>query len=759
MNIINQIRVSLVISLILAVVISGSIVVSYQNMQELTHQEDLAADVVRGGYELNYLTDDYLVNANPRARTQWEERYTSLQPIIILLKPHNMEEEHSIEAIKDYNAKIGQMFREIPEPGTLNPGAAIFPAGYQQVTWSRNSVQSQGLIFEAWRLRHLYGDEVNNARIWNNILVIGLILAMLVIISINYLLISRRLIRSINEVNAGSKEFAHGNLGYRIPVISNDEMGEVAAGLNSMAGQIASVTASRDDLNREIDERKRVEKARRESDARFVDLFETVTSGVAIYEVRNDGLSGKDYIVKDFNKTALALEGKNKEDVVGKSLFDLRPGIDEYGLIPIFREVWRTGNPAYYPATVYVDENYSNYYENRVFRLPGGEIVAVYNDVTGQKQAEEQLLFTNTILSSQAESTIDGILVVDDSGKIISYNKRFVGLWGIPPDVIAARSDELALQSVLDKLVDPDEFLSKVKYLYQHREDKSRDEISLRDGRFFDRYTAPMIGNDGVYYGRIWNFRDITEGKKAETAREFLVKELEQKNAELDRFAYTVSHDLKSPLITIQGFLGYLGQDLQKNDPEQVKGDLQRIAAAVEKMERLITTLLELSRSGKRVDTPEQIPFTRLVRGAAGLLDIPLKKRGVMLTVEEDLPVVSGDPERLLQVLTNLLENAVKFMGDQKVPVVDVGVRTEAAGPVFFVRDNGMGIRKEDQPKIFGLFERLHPGIPGTGIGLATVKRIIEAHGGKIWVESDGAGKGTTFWFTLPGVHSQGDDT
>ena len=158
MNIINQIRVSLVLSLVLAVAISGSIIVTYQNMQDLQHQENLAADVVRGGYELNYLTDDYLINVGPRAREQWEERYASLQPIISQLKASNQEEEHSIEAIRDYNANIGQMFREISEPGTLNTSSALFPANYQQVTWSRNIIQSQGLIFEAWRLRHLYNN-------------------------------------------------------------------------------------------------------------------------------------------------------------------------------------------------------------------------------------------------------------------------------------------------------------------------------------------------------------------------------------------------------------------------------------------------------------------------------------------------------------------------------------------------------------------------------------------------------------------------
>jgi PAS domain S-box-containing protein len=137
-------------------------------------------------------------------------------------------------------------------------------------------------------------------------------------------------------------------------------------------------------------------------------------------------------------------------------------------------------------------------------------------DITERKQAEEMLQLTNTILSSQNEATIDGILVVDDSGKIISYNRRFIEIWGIPDDVITSRSDERVLQSVFDKLFDPEEFLARVRYLYTHKEEKSREEIRLADSRILDRYSAPLIGSDGRYYGRIWHFRDITNQKKAE---------------------------------------------------------------------------------------------------------------------------------------------------------------------------------------------------------------------------------------------------
>ncbi|MCX6691448.1 MAG: PAS domain S-box protein, partial [Methanoregula sp.] len=152
--------------------------------------------------------------------------------------------------------------------------------------------------------------------------------------------------------------------------------------------------------------------------------------------------------------------------------------------------------------------------------------IAIGRDITEHKKVEGALQLTNAILTSQTEAAIDGILVVDEAGKIISYNHRFIEIWEIPPDVIASRSDERALQSVLDKLVDPEEFLARVRYLYTHREEKSKEEIRLNDERILDRYSAPMIGSDGRYYGRVWYFHDISDRKKAEqeiarTAREW----------------------------------------------------------------------------------------------------------------------------------------------------------------------------------------------------------------------------------------------
>ncbi len=157
-------------------------------------------------------------------------------------------------------------------------------------------------------------------------------------------------------------------------------------------------------------------------------------------------------------------------------------------------------------------------------RSDSGEIIGVstfIRDGTAQKQAAEELRFNNLVLLTQQETSIDGILVVDASGKIVSSNQRFADMWGIARRVIESRSDELALQSVLDKLEDPQEFIAKVNYLYA-TDEKSRDEIALNDGRTFDRYSAPMLDADRNHFGRVWYFRDITERKRAEEQLESL---------------------------------------------------------------------------------------------------------------------------------------------------------------------------------------------------------------------------------------------
>jgi len=235
------------------------------------------------------------------------------------------------------------------------------------------------------------------------------------------------------------------------------------------------------------------------------------------------------------------------------------------------------------------------------------------------------------------------------------------------------------------------------------------------------------------------------------TERANLIKELEGRNAELEQFTYTVSHDLKAPLVTIRGFLGYLREDAGSENMERFDKDLKRIENAASKMQTLLSDLLELSRVGYVINTTEDIPFEQIVHEALELVIGPSDEARVKVDIHKGLPIIHGDHPRLVEVMQNLISNAIKFMGGQPMPHIGIGQREydNEGRPVLFVSDNGIGIEPQYHERIFGLFNRLDPSVNGTGIGLTLVRRIIEVHGGRIWVESE-PGKGATFLFTLP---------
>ena len=233
--------------------------------------------------------------------------------------------------------------------------------------------------------------------------------------------------------------------------------------------------------------------------------------------------------------------------------------------------------------------------------------------------------------------------------------------------------------------------------------------------------------------------------------------ELQNQNAELERFNYTVSHDLKAPLVTIKGFLGLLNRDIDARDHEATVRDLGQIGVAADKMAQLLDELLDLSRIGRQMNAAENLGLAKLVGEAVERVSIQLEERGVDLQIATGLPAVRGDPGRLLEVFQNLLDNAIKFMGDQESPCIEIGAQRDNGEVHCFVRDNGIGIAADYHERVFDLFDRLDARVDGTGVGLALVKRIVEVHRGRIWVESRGEGHGSTLHFTLPAADSSDD--
>jgi PAS domain S-box-containing protein len=358
-----------------------------------------------------------------------------------------------------------------------------------------------------------------------------------------------------------------------------------------------------------------------------------------------------------------------------------------------------------------------------------------------EKTANDALRLSEARYRLLIEESPQGILITDNEGIIVLINPFGRKLLGY-------QEADLIGKSFLD-LIEP-----------EVAPEQSGLEQELRTGKILQRESVLLHRNGsrihvmgGYRYmpdGRFqYIFQDISERIQAEAEREALILELESKNAELEQFTYTVSHDLKSPLVTIRGFLGYLEKDILAGDQERIRNDIARIAASADKMQALLRELLELSRIGRVKNPSELIPFNVIVEEALKLVEGQRSSMTARIVIAPNMPSVYGDRLRLVEVVQNLLDNAIKFSGRRDDPCVEVGVRTEGRGNIFYVRDNGIGIPPVYHERVFGLFNKLDTNVEGTGIGLALVKRIIEVHGGRIWIESDGS-SGTTFCFTLP---------
>ncbi len=355
--------------------------------------------------------------------------------------------------------------------------------------------------------------------------------------------------------------------------------------------------------------------------------------------------------------------------------------------------------------------------------------------------SSQELLQANSEMRAIFQAMPDLLFRLDGQGTILGYEAGGTTHFFLQPqELLGKRIQDIPLKGVGDKF----------RAALEARESQSVVSIEyslLMQGQryYYEARLLPLLEDQIIVI-----IRNITERAQAEAEREVMIKELEAKNTELERFTYTVSHDLKSPLITIAGFVGFLEQDAQAGDLTRVKEDMIHINIAITRMQRLLAELLELSRIGRMMNPPEEVPFEVIAREAVELVHGRIEARGVAVEIAADLPTVYGDRARLVEVVQNLVDNACKFMGDQSQPRIEIGAQQSEAGPVFYVRDNGIGIEPQYHDKVFGLFDKLDPQSEGTGVGLTIVKRIVETHGGKIWVESAGTTHGTTFYFTLP---------
>jgi PAS domain S-box-containing protein len=516
---------------------------------------------------------------------------------------------------------------------------------------------------------------------------------------------------------------------------------------------------------KDVTEHKMAEEALIRSEDRYRDLFDNISSGVAVYEVVGDGI---DFIFKDYNRAAEQIDGVKREEILGKRVTRVFSGIKDFGLFDVFLRVWKSGKPEHFPVSLYKDERVVGWRENYVYRLSSGEIVAVYDDVTEGKRAELALIESERLLNQ-----------VSDIAKI--------GGWEMDLKQGGRATWTRGTYDIVD--IEPGEHIPGINehvdwYLPEYRElvrSKMQDLLISRKPMRFEAMFQTRKGNlkwclavgeaierDGQVVKLRGMLQDITDRKKAEKELQDAHEMLQVVNSELERkvtertaeveyllkykeeFINQLGHDLKNPL----GPLISLLPVLQKYETDSNKKKMIEIMIRnTSYMKNLIAKTIELAKlnSPNMEFTFETVNFKEEVGEVIENNKFMFDEKQIQIVdyVSNDL-FFKGDKLRIHELLNNIFNNAVKYSHDGGV--ITVEAKQDDSSITISVRDTGIGMSQDQINKIFNEFYKADSSrhdFDSSGLGMSICKRIVEKHGGKIWVESPGINKGTTIYFTL----------
>ncbi|MGF1612879.1 MAG: ATP-binding protein [Gammaproteobacteria bacterium] len=505
-------------------------------------------------------------------------------------------------------------------------------------------------------------------------------------------------------------------------------------------------------LRQEIEERVRIESALRESEQRLATLVEYAPEAIVILDVDVGCLVHA-------NENAVLHFGFPRDVLLKMNPLDHSPERQANGQLSRdmmkekIAEAVAGGNPTFeWTHLSGAGEPVSC--EVHWVRLPGTGrrlIRGSITNITERKRSEEALRRGNAILRAQQEAAIDGILVVDERQRVVSFNRRFAQLWSIPDGLLVPHDDRKLIRFVLSQLSDPRQFLAKVEYLYQHPDEISRDQIVFRDGRVFDRYSGPVRGPTGDYYGRIWYFRDISDQKQVEEELRRAKEAAEAANYAKSGFLANMSHELRTPLNSVLGYAQILKRQGALSEKQRKALDI--IEHSGEHLLGLINEVLDLAKVEAGTLQLRSVSFhlPRLLEALGESMRARAESKALSFSQEwiTALPeTVRGDERRLRQVLINLLDNAIKYTRQGGV-TLKVGYHGTPLR--FLVEDTGIGIQAQHLTEIFNVFQQIRSGKAfeeGTGLGLAISKRLVALMGSNLQVAST-PGEGSRFWFDL----------
>lgn len=386
----------------------------------------------------------------------------------------------------------------------------------------------------------------------------------------------------------------------------------------------------------------------------------------------------------------------------------------------------------------------------------GGQrlFVGMVRDITERRNSEDRIKREAIRLSAVMNTVLDGVITIDSHAIIQSFNPAAQHIFGYQPEEVVGQNIKLLMPAPYREGHD-----GYVKHYLDTGEKKvigiGREVFGQRkDGSVFPMelgINEMRLGAECMFVGTV---RDISQRKEAEAAIQSYLEKLKRSNQELDDFAYIASHDLKEPIRGLTNNALFLLEDYADKLEEGGKKRLNRMVYLCKRMEQLVDDLLYFSRLGRQELAVQSVDLNRVIQDIALMMETTLQEKGAAILIPEPLPTIVCDVPRVTEVFRNLITNAVKYNKNAE-KIIKIGVAPESSETqqIFYVKDNGIGIDKRFFSDIFRIFKRLNEedeSTKGTGVGLTFVKKIIERHGGSIWLNS-APGLGTTFYFTLNG--------
>ena len=496
---------------------------------------------------------------------------------------------------------------------------------------------------------------------------------------------------------------------------------------------------------RNIPARKRAQEALRQANAYNRSLLEASLDPLVTI--------GPDGKITDVNGATEAVTGCARATLIGTDFSDYFT--DPEKARAGYQQVFREGFVRDYPLELRHRDGRiaSVLYNASVYRDEDGNVAGIFaaaRDITKRKRAEEALRLSEQRFSSMLENVRDyAIIFLDLDGRITSWNKGAERIKGY-------RTEEIVGQHFSRFYMPADIANGKPDREIQVATSEGRFEDEdwrvRKDGsRFWANVVVTALRDaSGKVNGFVKITRDLTARKEAEDEIKRYAEDLKRSNQELEHFAYVASHDLQEPLRTVSSFSQLLARRYQGKLDADADEFIAFVVDGATRMQTLINDLLAFSRIGTRGDPPAAVDWGKIFQAAKENLDVAIAESGAVIT-NDPLPALVANQTQLTQLFQNLFSNAVKFRRREEVPRIHVSALRQDGAWQFSVRDNGIGIAPQYFDRIFIIFQRLHgrEEYSGTGIGLAICKKIVERHGGRMWVESE-PGTGSVFHFTIP---------